>query len=233
MRGGRARDDVTLDDREDLRGAARALRGVLSPLALRRQAGRAVPRRDLSPGPSERPEGGRDLRLGNRRERRETAGLGVGAASSATPDCDACTPRSRFSLAGDSPGPAPPRHIRPRGRSRRRESSPRTQASIPNRDLTKRSPPRRTRDKRAPGQADSPIAACHFRTTIAPTPHRLALQRDNHTDTQQTACCFISTNKRDGPRDHKLVCDLALPDIPTSKPPSRCQNDDSRSCGKN
>ena len=67
----------TLDDRDDLRGAARALRGVLSPLALRRQAGRAVPRRDLSPGPSERPEGGRDLRLGNRRERRETAGLGA------------------------------------------------------------------------------------------------------------------------------------------------------------
>ncbi len=35
---------------------------------VRRQAGGAVPRCDLSPGPSERPEGGRDLRLGNRRE---------------------------------------------------------------------------------------------------------------------------------------------------------------------
>ena len=54
----------------DLRGAARAVRGVLSPLALRRQPGRAVPRRDLSAGPPERPEGGRDLRLGNHRERR-------------------------------------------------------------------------------------------------------------------------------------------------------------------
>ena len=55
-----------LDRREDLRGAARAVRGVLSPLALRRQSGRAVPRRDLPPGPTQRPEGGRDLRLGNR-----------------------------------------------------------------------------------------------------------------------------------------------------------------------
>ena len=50
----------------DLRGAARAVRSVLSPLALRRQPGRAVPRRDLPAGPSQRPEGRRDLRLGNR-----------------------------------------------------------------------------------------------------------------------------------------------------------------------
>jgi hypothetical protein len=36
-----------VDGRDDLCGAARAVRGVLSPLALRRQPGRAVPRRDL------------------------------------------------------------------------------------------------------------------------------------------------------------------------------------------
>ena len=35
--------DVEVDGGEDLRGAARAVRGVLSPLALRRQSGRAVP----------------------------------------------------------------------------------------------------------------------------------------------------------------------------------------------
>ena len=66
VRGGRARENLEVDRGDDLRGAPRAVRGVLSPLALRRQPGRAVPRRDLPPGPPQRPEGGRDLRLGNR-----------------------------------------------------------------------------------------------------------------------------------------------------------------------
>jgi putative transposase len=44
-------------------------------LALRRQPGRPVLGRDLSRRPSERPEGGRDLRLGNRRERPPGAGF--------------------------------------------------------------------------------------------------------------------------------------------------------------
>ena len=78
------------------------------------------------------------------------------------------------------------------------------------------------------------ITPCHFRTTIAPVPHRLALQRENHTDTQHVGCCFISTNRPadGGPRDHKPVCDVALL---TSPHPNRRrgQNDDSRSCAKN
>ena len=73
VRGGRAREDLTLDGRPDLRGAARALRSVLSPLALRHPPGRAVPRRDLPPRPAERPEGRRGLRLGNHRRRRESS----------------------------------------------------------------------------------------------------------------------------------------------------------------
>src|SRR5947199_52098 len=65
---------VEVDGRQDLLGAARALRGVQAPLALRRQAGGAVPGRDLVAGPPERPEGGRDLRLGVHRRRRSCAG---------------------------------------------------------------------------------------------------------------------------------------------------------------
>ena len=64
-----------LDGGDDLLRAARALPGVLSPLALRRQVGRAVPRRDLPAGPPKRPEGRCDLRLGNRREWPQAAGF--------------------------------------------------------------------------------------------------------------------------------------------------------------
>src|SRR5437763_7646104 len=39
--------------------------------------GRAVPRRDLPAGSSERPEGGRDLRLGDHRKRRKSAAFGA------------------------------------------------------------------------------------------------------------------------------------------------------------
>ena len=65
VRGGRAREAVEVDRVADLRGAARALRGVQAPRPLRHPPGRAVPRRDLSPGPPERPEGGRALSPGD------------------------------------------------------------------------------------------------------------------------------------------------------------------------
>jgi hypothetical protein len=65
VRRGRAREDLEIDCRDDLRGAARAVRGVQAPLALRHQPRRAVARRDLPPGPPQRPEGRRDVRLGN------------------------------------------------------------------------------------------------------------------------------------------------------------------------
>ena len=65
------------------RGSARscrAVRRVLSPLALRHPAGRAVLQRDVSPGPSERSEGGRDLPWGideNGHRQRLFASLGA------------------------------------------------------------------------------------------------------------------------------------------------------------
>ena len=46
------------------------------PRPLGRQAGRAVPGRDLAAGPALRPEGRRDVRLGDRRDRRAGAGFG-------------------------------------------------------------------------------------------------------------------------------------------------------------
>ena len=90
---------------QGLRGAARALRGVQAPLALRRQPGRPVPRRDLPAGPPQRPEGGRDLRLGDHRERRAGAGFralgdarGQGRLARARPRPD--RPRARRATPG-------------------------------------------------------------------------------------------------------------------------------------
>ena len=58
------------------------------------QAGRAVPRRDLPPGEAERTEGGRDLRLGNRRERPQGAGFRASGRPRVQGGLDRARPRS-------------------------------------------------------------------------------------------------------------------------------------------
>jgi hypothetical protein len=77
----RAREDVEVDRGQDLRGAPRALRSVLSSRPLRDQASRLVPRRDLPASSSQRPDGGRDVRLGIHRRRRTCAGFGASGSA--------------------------------------------------------------------------------------------------------------------------------------------------------
>jgi hypothetical protein len=87
-------------------------------------------------------------------------------------------------------------------------------------------PRTRTRQKRAPGQADSPIAACHFRTTIAPAAQRLALQRDHHAETTPTPThsmlLHLNQQARRPSRSQSGVR-LAPPTSPRRKPPSRSE----------
>jgi hypothetical protein len=67
---------VEVDRVADLRGVARALRGVQAPQPLRHPAGGVVPRRDLHLGSSRRAEGGRAGGLGLHRRRRARAAGG-------------------------------------------------------------------------------------------------------------------------------------------------------------
>ena len=73
VRAGGAGEAVEVDRIADLRGAARALRGVPAPRPLRHPAGGAVSRRDLSLRPPRRAQGGRAGRLGVHRAGRAGA----------------------------------------------------------------------------------------------------------------------------------------------------------------